>query len=116
MQKSDALVYGLAVLLGIGAGILEIKAGDILATALFVLVSTLILGLIRPSKAWRWIVVIGVFVPISRLIAYLVFGQRPYHAQIWASGLGFVTGIAGAYGGAMLRLGVDELFRHKGRS
>ena len=115
MQNSDALVYSLAVLLGICAGILVVTVGDILATALFVLVSTLILGFMRPRKAWRWLVVVGVFVPMSRLMAYIAFGQRPYHAQIWASGLGFVTGIAGAYGGATLRLGVDELFRHKGQ-
>ena len=113
MQNSDALFYSLAVLLGICAGLLEVTVGDILATALFVLVSTLILGFMRPRKAWRWLAVVGVFVPMSRLMAYIAFGQRPYHAQIWASGLGFVTGIAGAYGGATLRLGVDELFRHK---
>ena len=113
MQRSDALVYGLAVLLGIGAGILEVTVGDILATALFVLVSTLILGLLRPRNAWRWIVVVGLFVPMARVAAYLILGQKPYRAQIWASGLGFVTGIAGSYAGAMLRLGVDELFRRR---
>jgi hypothetical protein len=112
-QKSDLLFYLLAVVLGAGAGVLEIKVGDLLATALFVLVSTLILGFVRPRDAWRWIVVVGVFVPLARLLALLFLNQRPYHAQIWASGLGFVTGIAGSYAGAMLRLGVDELFRSR---
>src|SRR5947207_15993975 len=83
MQRSDALVYGLAVLLGIGAGILEVTVGDILATALFVLVSTLILGVLRPRKAWRWIVVVGLFVPMARVTAYLILGQKPYRAQMW---------------------------------
>jgi hypothetical protein len=68
---------------------------------------------VRPRDAWRWIVVVGVFVPLARLLALLFLNQRPYHAQIWASGLGFVTGIAGSYAGAMLRLGVDELFRSR---
>src|SRR5262249_2768390 len=104
MRRSDGLVYCLAVLLGAGAGILEVQLGDILATALFVLVSTLILGFLRPRRAWRWIAVVGIFVPVSRLFAFLAFGLKPYHAQIWASGLGFLTGIAGSYGGAMLRL------------
>ena len=111
MRTSEALVYGLAVLLGICAGTLEITANDILATALFVLVSTLVLGFIRPRQAWRWIIVVGVFVPLARLLAYLLLGQKAYHAQVWASGLGFVTGIAGSYAGAMARKGVDELFR-----
>jgi hypothetical protein len=111
MQKSDALVYGLAVLLGLCAGMLEVTANDILATALFVLISTLALGFLRPRRAWRWIVVVGLFVPLARLAVYLLLGQKPYRAQVWASGLGFVTGIAGSYAGAMARKGVDELFR-----
>jgi O-antigen ligase len=111
--KSDLPVYVLAIVLGAGAGVLEIKVGDLLATALFVLVSTLFLGFLRPRNAWRWIVVVGFFVPLARLLALVFMNQRPYHAQIWTSGLGFVTGIAGSYAGAMLRLAVDELFRSR---
>jgi hypothetical protein len=111
MRKSDIFIYLLAVLFGLSAGLLEITVGDLLATALCVLVSTLVLGFLRPKRAWRWTVIVGAFVPVVRLAAYLVMNQRPYRAQIWESGLGLVTGIAGSYAGAMARLGVDELFR-----
>src|SRR5947208_8424349 len=111
MPKSDILIYLLAVLLGLGAGILEVTVGDLLATALFVLISTLVLGFIRPRRPWRWILVVGIFVPLIRLAVYLVLSQKPYRAQIWESGLGFVTGTAGSYCGALARKGVDELFR-----
>ena len=111
MPKSDILIYLLAALLGLGAGILEVTIGDLLATALFVLISTLVLGFIRPRRPWRWIVVVGIFVPLVRLAVYLVLSQKPYRAQIWESGLGFVTGTAGSYCGALARKGVDELFR-----
>ena len=111
MPKSDILIYLLAALLGLGAGILEVTVGDLLATALFVLISTLVLGFIRPRRPWRWIVVVGIFVPLVRLAVYLVLSQKPYRAQIWESGLGFVTGTAGSYCGALARKGVDELFR-----
>jgi hypothetical protein len=107
----EALGYALAVLLGICAGILEIELGDILGTALFVLVSTLILGAIWPRRPWRWILIVGVFVPLARIAAYLAFGRRTDTAHLLASCLGFLTGIAGSYAGAMLRLGIDELFR-----
>jgi len=113
MQKSTALVYGLAVGFGICAGVVEVKLGDILVTALCVLVSTLALGFLRPHRPWQWIAIVGIFVPLARLTAYLIFGQKPYKAQIWASALGFVTGIAGSYAGAMMRLGVDSLFRSR---
>jgi hypothetical protein len=111
MQRSDILIYLFAVLLGLSAGLLEVTVGDLLATALFVLISTMVLGFMRPRRPWRWIVVVGAFVPLMRLAAYLVMTQKPYRAQIWESALGFVTGIAGSYGGALARKGVDELFR-----
>ena len=111
MAKADVFIYVLAVLLGISAGILNVTVGDVLLTALFVLVSTLALGFLRPRQAWRWILIVGAFVPLLQLIAYLFLGWKPSRVQIWESGLGFVTGTAGCYCGALVRLGVDELVR-----
>jgi hypothetical protein len=111
MRKSDIFIYFLAVLFGLSAGLLELELGDLLVTALAVLVSTLVLGFLRPRHAWKWTLIVGIFVPLMRLAAYLVMNQKPYRAQIWESGLGMVTGIAGSYAGAMARMGVDVLFR-----
>jgi hypothetical protein len=52
---------------------------------------------------------VGAFVPLLQLITYFLLGWKPYRAQIWESGLGFLTGTAGCYCGALARLGVDEL-------
>lgn len=111
MPKYDVLIYGLAILLGIAAGIINVNLGDVLVTTLFVLISTLALGFMRPRRAWRWILIVGIFVPLLQLITYLWLGWKPYRAQIWESGLGFLTGTAGCYCGALARLGVDELVR-----
>jgi hypothetical protein len=111
MLKSDVLFYGIAALCGFCAGILEITLGDLLTTALFVLIATMVLGFLRPKRAWRWVVTVGIFVPLVQLAAYLLLAERPYRAQIWESGLGFVTATAGAYCGAFARKAVDELFR-----
>jgi hypothetical protein len=111
MPKSDVPIYALAVLLGICAGILDVTVHDVLVTALFVLVSTLGLGFVRPRRPWRWILVVAPFVPLLQLMAYLLLTWKPYRAQIWESALGFVTGTAGCYCGALARLGVDELGR-----
>ena len=115
-MKSDIPIYALGVLLGMCTGILEITVGDMLVTALFALISTLVLGFLRPRHAWRWILVVGIFVPLFRLAAYLFLDQKPYLAQIWESGLGLLTGVAGAYSGVFARLGVDELIRQKTHS
>jgi hypothetical protein len=111
MPKSDLLIYVLAILLGISAGILNVTVGDVLVTTLFVLIATLALGFMRPRRAWRWILIVGAFVPLLQLVTYFLLGWKPYRAQIWESGLGFLTGTAGCYCGALARLGVDELVR-----
>lgn len=109
--KSNILNYILGVILGICAGILDVKIGDLLLTAVFVMASTMLLGLLRPQRAWRWVIVVGVFVPIVQLLAYVFLTEKPYAAQIYESFLGFLTGIAGAYGGAFARLGIDVLVK-----
>jgi hypothetical protein len=100
MPKSDVPIYAFAVLVGICAGILDLRLHDVLITALFVLVSTLALGFIRPRRPWRWILVVAPFVPLLQLMAYLLLNWKPYRAQIWE-----------CYCGALARLGVDELVR-----
>ena len=109
--NTDVRIYVLGTILGICAGILEVALGDLLLTALFVLASTLLLGALRPERPWRWIVVVGVLVPLVELFAYLWLGHKPYRAQIYESCLGFLTGIAGAYGGSVVRRGMEELLR-----
>lgn len=110
-RRGDTTIYALGAFLGIGAGVLDIKVGDLLLTALFVLASTMLLGALRPQRPWRWILVVGVLVPIMQLIAYLFLAEKPYRAQLYESCLGFLTGIAGAYGGSVLRRLLNELSR-----
>jgi len=108
-NHGDTAAYSLAICLGLGAGVLDVTVGDLLLTALFVLVSTMLLGVLRPQRPWRWILLVGVFVPILQLLAYLFLTEKPYRAQLYESCLGFLTGIAGAYGGSVLRRLLNEL-------
>src|ERR1700733_10747515 len=107
----DIRFYLLAVVLGVCAGILDVKVGDLLLTALFVLASTMLLGVLRPERPWRWILLVGVFIPLLRLLAYWFLSEKPYRAQIYESFLGFLTGTAGAYGGAAGRQAIGEIFK-----
>jgi hypothetical protein len=111
VRSSDAPVYILGALLGLAAGWLDVKIGDLLLTALFVLCATLLLGVLRPQMPWRWTIEVAACVPIVQLLAYFFLTQKPYRAQIYESFLGFLTGIAGAYGGALGRRGLRELFK-----
>ena len=103
----------LAVMSGALAGWVNIKVGDLLLTAMVVLAACMLLGILSPRKPWRWVLLVGVFVPVVEWLAYFFLSQKPERAQIYESFLAFVPGIAGAFGGAMGRGLVDNLFAGK---
>ena len=112
-SESDLVYYLLAVLFGILAGWIDIKVGDLLLTAMVVLAANMLLGILRPRRPWRWVLLVGVFVPVVEWLAYLFLSQKPERAQIYESFLAFVPGIAGAVGGSVGRGVFDNLFAAK---
>ena len=105
--------YVFAAGAGMFAGWMDVKVGDLLLTALLVLAPCMLLGLMRPDKPWRWVAVVGVFVPIAELLGYLVLTEKPYRAQIYESFLAFLPGIAGAYGGSVMKRAITNISAHK---
>ena len=112
-SDGDVFYYLLAALSGALAGWLDIKVGDLLLTAMVVLAACMLFGILSPRKPWRWVLLVGVFVPVMEWLAYFFLSQKPQRAQIYESFLAFVPGIAGAFGGAMGRSLVDNLFARK---
>jgi hypothetical protein len=109
----DPFYYLLAVLAGVLAGWLDIKVGDLLLTATVVLAANMLLGFLSPRSPWRWVILVGVFVPVVEWLAYYFLAEKPTRAQIYESFLAFVPGIAGAFGGSVARGVVDNLFGKK---
>jgi hypothetical protein len=109
----DGLYYLLAVLWGALAGWLNIKVGDLLLTAMTVLAANMLLGFLSPRRPWRWVLVVGAFVPIVEWLAYFFLSQKAERAQIYESFLAFFPGIAGAYGGAVGRNVIANLLGKK---
>ncbi len=112
-RRGDAPFYVLAALAGIGTGWVDVTINDLLFTALLVLVACMLLGLLRPRWPWRWVVVVGMFIPLTELAAYLVLTVKPTRAQVYGSFLASLTGVAGAYGGSLMRGVVDNLRQGK---
>jgi hypothetical protein len=110
---SDAGYYILAAGLGIVAGWVDVRVGDLLFTALLVLAPCMLLGALRPNRPWRWTIVVGIWVPIADLVAYLIMIQKPDRAQIYESFLAFLPGLVGAYGGAFMRSVINNLLGNK---
>jgi hypothetical protein len=109
-SSGDVFYYVLAVMLGGMAGWLDIQVGDLLLTAMAVLAACMLLGILSPRKPWRWVLLVGMFVPVVEWLAYFFLSQKPERAQIYESFLAFVPGIAGAFGGAAGRNVMDNLF------
>ncbi|HEY6302311.1 MAG TPA: hypothetical protein VIX14_04535 [Terriglobales bacterium] len=109
----DGFYYLLAVLSGVLAGWLDIKLGDLLLTTMVVLAANMLLGFMSPRKPWRWVALVGVFVPLVDWLAYFFLSQKPQRAQIYESFLAFMPGIAGAFGGSIGRGVVNNLFAGK---
>jgi ABC-type multidrug transport system permease subunit len=110
---SDLPFYLLAALAGIGAGWADVAVDDLLFTALLVLAACMLMGVLRPRWPWRWVIVVGIFIPLTELAAYLVLAVKPTRAQVYGSFLAALPGIAGAYGGSVVRSAVDNLRQGK---
>ena len=110
---SDAPFYLLAALAGIGTGWVDVTVNDLLFTALLVLMACMVLGVLRPEWPWRWVIAVGIFIPLTELAAYLILTLKPTRAQVYGSFLASLPGVAGAYGGSIVRSVIDNLRQGK---
>jgi hypothetical protein len=105
-----------ALLLGVGCGALHVavetmEEPDPLLSALAVTVCTMLLGLLRPARPWRWVLAVGIPVPLAIAIASFTIPTAHFtRASIGGSFLVSLPGCAGAFGGSMLRRKVAEIF------
>jgi hypothetical protein len=109
--QNDLWFYVFAVACGTATGWADVTVDDLLFTALLVVASCMLLGLLRPRWPWRWVVVVGACIPLSELLFFWLRAIQPTRAQIYGSLLAFLPGIAGAYGGSFMRRLLDHL-RH----
>jgi ABC-type multidrug transport system permease subunit len=112
-RRADSPVYVLGILLALAGGWLQIKVHDLLFTALLVVASTMVLGATRPRKPWRWAILFPVLVPLTQLVARFVLVEKSTRAEVYESLLLFLPGIAGAYGGAVLRQTLQRVWSGK---
>jgi ABC-type multidrug transport system permease subunit len=112
-HRGDTVPYLLAVFCGIATGWADVAVNDLLFTALLVLAGCMLLGTLRPRRPWRWVIAVVVFIPLTELAAYLLMTVKPTRGQAYGSVLTALPGIAGAYGGAVVRQVIDNLRQGK---
>ncbi len=113
-KKSDILFYVIAAVCGILSGVVHITIGDPLLTALAVLISTMFLGFMRDHRPWRWLLIVGLLVPVVMLAANLLhYYETLTRAGLYGSVLIMLPGVAGAYGGSVARKFIRVMFQEK---
>jgi hypothetical protein len=112
-QGNDVPYYILAATAGAITGWVDVTVNDLLLTALLVLMACMGLGITRPRRPWRWAVIVGAFIPLTELAAFLILTVKPSRGQVWGSFLASLPGIAGAFGGSLVRGVVDNLRQGK---
>ncbi len=111
MQWSSGVCVVLALLLGATAGAVDLTQSEVQPTVLLIVVSTCLLGFVRPRLAWAWALVIGSSILAAHLIASLA-GYRPrYPVQpnVFATLIALVPALIGAYFGAAARWILKEV-------
>jgi hypothetical protein len=111
--RRDVPFYILAALAGMGTGWVDVAVNDLLFTALLALTTCMLLGMLRPRWPWRWVVVVVAFIPLAELAAYTLQKLQPTRGQVYGSFLTALPGMAGAYGGAVMRRVIDNLRQGK---
>lgn len=102
--------YVLAVVFGLISGAAEVAVGDLMLTGFLALFFCMVMGVLRPGRPWRWVLVVCGCIPLSRLFAAGVLHMYTERAQIYEAFLSFITGNAGAYVGSLGRKRADDLF------
>ena len=104
----------LAIVLGTLCGALHVWLEDPLLTPLAVLASTMIMGTARPYKPWRWIIFVGVPVPLITILAVALGWVKVWDRALLAGGvLAILVGCAGSFGGSVMRRFFDTVFFQK---
>ncbi len=109
-ETKTAAMVAVGVLLGVLCGAVHVWLEDPLLTPLSVLAATMIMGFARPWKPWRWILIVGLPVPIVTGVAVAIGWVKGWdRALIAGSVLAILVGCAGSIGGSVVRRFFDNV-------
>jgi hypothetical protein len=110
-SSRSGIAYIIAVVLALASGYVHVLVRDPLLTALMVLIFTMVLGVWKPERPWRWFVVFAVIVPVYTVIVRLTTHPDLNRGEIAGSFVAVFSGFAGGIGGSILRRVFTTLFR-----
>ena len=108
--RTSLLVYAIAVLLGLFAGWVNQTVDDALLTALCVLAFSMMMGVWKSRRPWRWVLLVWAGVPA--VLAYYHFIVKWPHdrGQVYGAFIQLLAASAGGFGGHFMRQMIDHVF------
>lgn len=97
------------MLFAAGAGYTHVRLNDSGLAVLFVTGFTMFLSYMRPLRVWRWMIVMGLSLPLATLVAQLT-REKPPLGMVAGSFAGVAFAVVAAVGGQVLRRVVLILF------
>jgi len=110
---SDTPYYVVGLLSGAGVGYVDVRVEDLLLTAVLIACACMFLGFMRAQRAWRWVVLVPLFIPLGQVLAYKVAGQRLTRMDLSETFVALIPAIAGAACGAVARNAIRRLWQEK---
>jgi len=109
-KRTSAVVYMGAIAAGLLSGWVNQKVDDPLLTALCVLAFTMLLGVWKRDRPWRWVLLVWIGVPL--VLAYYQFVVKWPHdrGQVYGAFLQLLAASAGGFGGHFMRQMIDNVF------
>ena len=109
-NPAPLVVYAIAILFGLFCGWVNQTVDDALLTALCVLAFTMIMGVWKARRPWRWVLLVWMGVPV--VLAYYHFIVKWPHdrGQVYGVFLQLLAASAGGFGGHFMRQMIDHVF------
>ena len=100
-----AALYALAALFGLAVAYLNLHTDETPFVAIPLLAACALLGALGPRGAWRWGLLVGLWLPLSQAWAYWIGMRLPYPntaVDVLSAAIpGLLIGLVGAYLGAL---------------
>jgi hypothetical protein len=111
--RTNPVLYIIAIALGLFSGWVNQNVADPLLTALCVVAFSMLMGVWKKQRPWRWLLLVWIGVPI--MLGYYQFVVHWPHnrGQVAFAFLQILAASAGAHGGHFMRDMIDHVFLRK---
>ncbi len=109
------MVWIVGVIFGLCAAAIHLLVPEQGLTFLWVMATTMVLGVWKRERPWRWILLIVPFVPIADFAYKFIRPAQVPRAALFGALLTCLAAVPGAIGGSLMRLMIDNIFPKKER-